>query len=129
MARLRGRSKLILDAAQLRIAVAQEAVDNARTQLGVAEATLRAHKFAYDDLERQLTTPRQPSKPMVGKGRRKKRVVTAINSDLDDAECGFVADGEQCRASKNDPVHDLTYSSSHPFTVQHDTQAVAGGRG
>lgn len=77
-----------------------------------------------------------------GKSKRAKSIAEAVQKvtktkvdDIDDDEifagqCRFVVNddtGERCGAVRDDPIHDLTYSSSHEFAPGKSHALAAGG--
>jgi len=100
MARLRGRSKGIIEKWQKLVAEAEQHRDSARDQLDQAQIVYEARKHALETLVADLApTPRQPSRPTVGKrgrGRQRKK------KDIFDAV-------PKRRESS------FGYSSAHPF--------------
>lgn len=153
MARIRGKAATVLAGAQQRIDVAQEAVNNARLQLDIAEATLRAHKHAYDELERSLapasraaTATKSSVKRSTAAAKRsggKKRATPPVLTDDPNTHCQKqFPGGIVCDEPVDANVHQLRGATGyHEFAVAFqpsvgntvdsdgDTKAATAGAG
>lgn len=79
----------------------------------------------------------QPPKSAAKKSSRAKSIAEAVQKvtkvkldDDDQPRCMFIvndATGEECGTIEDDPIHDLTYSSSHEFAPGESRALAAGG--
>lgn len=123
MAKGPSKANLILMEARQRLSVAQQNVETAEGQLGIARAALNAHRMAYDALEKALAPkPRKKaaqSQPAQLTDKKEKEAAKADAPKSNDQLCTAMVPGlnVECGEPEENRIHDITagYASYHPF--------------